>query len=94
MSGISASLTKWFSERFQWLQIAATRLLQQSELTDKDVSELATLCQQEADGKLPKTTCSFPASAFSQSAERMLTTSGLMVFFSEKCLIVPSKDRR
>ncbi|MEB8520215.1 AAA family ATPase [Acidithiobacillus ferriphilus] len=68
MSGISASLTKWFSERPQWLQIAATRLLQQSELTDKDVSELANLCQQEADGKLPKTTYSFPATAFSQGA--------------------------
>ncbi len=68
MSGISASLTKWFSERPQWLQIAATRLLQQSELTEKDVSELATLCQQEADGKLPKTTYSFPATAFSQDA--------------------------
>ena len=68
MGGISASLTKWFSERHQWLQIAATRLLQQSELIDKDVSELATLCQQESDGKLPKTTCSFPASAFSQGA--------------------------
>ena len=68
MSGISASLTKWFSERPQWLQIAATRLLQQPEFTDKDVSELATLCQQEADGKLPKTTCSFPATAFSQGA--------------------------
>lgn len=68
MSDISATLTKWFSERPQWLQIAATRLLQQSELTDKDVSELATLCQQEANGKLPKTACSFPASAFSQGA--------------------------
>ena len=68
MSGISASLTKWFSERPQWLRIAATRLLQQSELTDKDVSELATLCQQEAEGKLPKTTCSFPATAFSPGA--------------------------
>ncbi|WP_043638470.1 hypothetical protein, partial [Desulfovibrio sp. TomC] len=68
MSGISASLAKWFSERPQWIQIAAARLLQQSELTDKDVSELATLCQQEADGKLPKTTCSFPATAFSQGA--------------------------
>ncbi len=68
MSGISASLSKWFSERPQWLQIAATRLLQQPELTDKDVSELATLCQQEADGKLPKTTCTFPATAFSQGA--------------------------
>ncbi len=68
MSGVPASLAKWFSERPQWLQIAATRLLQQSELTDKDVSELATLCQQEADGKLPKTTCSFPVSAFTQGA--------------------------
>lgn len=68
MRGISTSLTKWFSERPQWLQIAATRLLQQSELTDKDVSELANLCQQEADGKLPMTTCSFPATAFSQDA--------------------------
>ena len=59
-------LSKWFSERPQWLQIAATRLLQKSELTDKDVSELTIFCQQEADGKLPKTTCSFPAAAFSQ----------------------------
>lgn len=65
---ISASLTKWFSGRPHWLQIAANRLLQQSELTDNDVYELATLCQQEADGKLTKTTYSFPASAFSQGA--------------------------
>lgn len=68
MSGISATLSKWFSDRPQWLQVAATRLLQQSELTDTDVSELATLCQQEADGKLTKTACSFPATAFSQGA--------------------------
>lgn len=68
MNEVSASLTKWFSERPQWLQVAATRLLQQSELTDDDVSKLATLCQQEAYGKLPKATCSFPASAFSQGA--------------------------
>ena len=68
MRGVSASLTKWLSKRPQWLQIAATRLLQQSEFTDNDVSELASLCQQEADGKLPNTTCSFPATAFSQGA--------------------------
>lgn len=66
MSSVSASLTKWFSKRPQWLQIAATRLLKQSELTDKDVSELATLCRQEVDRKLPKRTCSFPASVFSK----------------------------
>lgn len=68
MSEFSASLSKWFSERPQWLQIAATRLLQQTEFTDKDVAEIAALCQQEVDGKLPKATCSFPASAFTQGA--------------------------
>lgn len=68
MGGIPASLNNWFSERPQWLQIAANWLLQQSEITDKYVSELATLCQQEVEGKLPKTTCSFPATAFSPGA--------------------------
>tara|TARA_R110002020_G_scaffold423744_1_gene632842 strand:+ start:630 stop:3191 length:2562 start_codon:yes stop_codon:yes gene_type:complete len=68
MNNTESTLTKWFSERPMWLQSAATRLLQQSELTDKAVSDLATLCQQEADGNLPKTTCSFPANAFSQAA--------------------------
>ncbi len=62
------NVNEWLRERPLWLQIAATRLLQQSELTDKDVSELANLCQQEANGKLPKTTCSFPATAFSPGA--------------------------
>jgi energy-coupling factor transporter ATP-binding protein EcfA2 len=72
MSEISALLTKWFSERPQWLQIAATLLLQKSELTDKDVSELAILCQQEADRRLLKTTCPLPATVFSQGAEGTL----------------------
>ena len=47
-------LTIWFSQRPQWLQIAATRLLEKVELTDKDVSDLASICQQEANGKLPE----------------------------------------
>jgi energy-coupling factor transporter ATP-binding protein EcfA2 len=68
MSEFSVSLSKWFSERPQWLQVVATRLLQKTEFTDEDVAEIAALCQQEADGKLPKATCSFPASAFSQAA--------------------------
>lgn len=72
MSGISAALAKWFSERPQWLQIAATRLLQQSELADKDIFEFATLCKQEADGKLPKAACSFPVTAFSQGTASSL----------------------
>lgn len=62
------NLTKWFSERPKWLQIAAMRLLQQPELAEKDISELTSLCRQEADGKLAETTCSFPVSAFSQDA--------------------------
>ncbi|MDY0039024.1 MAG: AAA family ATPase [Desulforhabdus sp.] len=41
---------------------------QRIELTDKDISELTTLCQREADVKLPKTTYSFSASAFFQGA--------------------------
>jgi hypothetical protein len=53
MNKIVNILTEWFSERPLWLQIAATRLLQQAELAEKDVSELATMCLQEADGKLP-----------------------------------------
>ena len=65
MSEILASLTQWFSKRPQWLQNAAERLLQQSEFTDNDVTEIAALCRQEADGKLSKTTSSFPTSAFS-----------------------------
>lgn len=72
MTNIVQKLTKWFSERPQWLQIATTRLLEQAELTDKDVADLAMLCQQEAGGTLPKTSCSFPVSAFSQGAASTL----------------------
>lgn len=70
MSNQTNDLQEWFSRRPQWLQIAAEQLLQQSEptATEQDISELATLCQQEADGNLSKTTRSFPASAFSQGA--------------------------
>ncbi|MBN2713585.1 MAG: hypothetical protein JXR97_14285 [Planctomycetes bacterium] len=68
-------LSKWFSERPQWLQIAATRLLQQSELTDKDISELTALCQQEAEGKFFKTTCSFPSSQGTAGTLRLCSIS-------------------
>ncbi|MDE0154162.1 MAG: hypothetical protein OXS28_00915 [Gammaproteobacteria bacterium] len=66
MSTVSASLTKWFSKRPKWLQIAATQLFQQGEFTDNDVFEITKLCLKEAEGKLSKTIFSFPASAFSQ----------------------------
>lgn len=72
MENLSSSLTHWFSERPQWLQVAANRLLQQSELTEKDLSELATLCLQEVDEKSPKSICAFPSTAFSQGADGTL----------------------
>ncbi|MEM6483408.1 MAG: hypothetical protein AAF662_00270 [Pseudomonadota bacterium] len=77
MNDVLASLNKWFSERPQWLQIAATRLLQQPEFTEEDVSELANLCQQEVNGKPPITTCSFPPTAFSQGAAGSLRLSSI-----------------
>lgn len=68
MSEFSASLSKWFSERPKWLQVAAARLLEQDEITAKDISDLTSLCQQETEGKLTQVSCSFPATAFFQNA--------------------------
>lgn len=62
------SLNNWFLSRPKWLQIAATRLLQQSEVTEETIVEIAGLCRQEADGKISNDPCSFFSSAFSQSA--------------------------
>lgn len=72
MNSISELMTEWFSERPKWLQIAANRLLQQSELSDKDVSELVILCKQEVQGELSETTCSFPATAFARDTSESL----------------------
>lgn len=66
------NLATWFSERPQWLQTAAIRLADRSEFTDKDISELASLCRQDADGKLPKKTYPFPDTMFSQGAASCL----------------------
>ena len=60
-------LSKWFSKRPQWLQIAAKRLLEKDEITTKDISELALLCLQEAEGTFASTNYSFPKNAFSQN---------------------------
>ena len=68
MDDVLTSLAGWFSARPHWLQIAAARFLQQTELTEKDFFELVILCKQEAEGKLPKTACSFPVSTFAQSS--------------------------
>ena len=60
-------LSKWFSKRPQWLQIAAKRLLEKDEITTKDISELTLLCLQEAEGTFASTNYSFPKNAFSQN---------------------------
>jgi energy-coupling factor transporter ATP-binding protein EcfA2 len=65
---IVQSLPEWFSERPQWIQVAASRLLHQSELTDKDISELATICQNESDGKVVDITGSFSVNSFPGAA--------------------------
>lgn len=72
MNNMESTLTRWFSERPKWLQIAATRLLQQSEFSDEAISELAALCRQEADGKLSIKACSIPAGVFSQDVSGTL----------------------
>lgn len=68
MNSATTALSKWFSDRPQWLRIAASRLLQQAELTEADITQLATMCQQETDGTLPKTISSFSPTAFSTGA--------------------------
>lgn len=66
MSEILESLSSWFSDRPKWLKLAAKQLLKIPRFSNEDIAELALLCQQEAEGKLADTSCSFPASAFSQ----------------------------
>lgn len=61
MSDFSAPLSKWFSERPKWLQMAAKHLLEQDSI---DIPNLAVLCQQEAKGQLVRSDCTLPANAF------------------------------
>ncbi len=77
MSEVLASLSQWFSERLQWLQNAAIRLLQHAELTPNDMSNIVTQCQQEAVGKLPKMVSAFPTSLFSQGAAGTLRLNSI-----------------
>lgn len=45
---ISSTTTEWLTQRLKWLQVPAKRLLASSNLNDPAISELAVLCQQEA----------------------------------------------
>ncbi|PKK88398.1 MAG: hypothetical protein CVV64_18950 [Candidatus Wallbacteria bacterium HGW-Wallbacteria-1] len=61
---ISSTTAKWLTQRPKWLQAAAKRLLASSNLNDAAISELAVLCQQEANNEFPAIDCSIPSGAF------------------------------
>ena len=60
-------LSKWFSKRPYWLQIAAKMLLEKDEISTKDISVLTLLCLQEANNELTSTNYTLPEDAFSQN---------------------------
>ena len=61
---VSSTTTEWLTQRPKWLQVAAKRLLESGNLNDAAISDLAILCQQEANNELPDIDCSIPAGAF------------------------------
>ncbi len=61
---VSSTTTEWLTQRPKWLQVAAKRLLESGDLNDAAISELAVLCQQEANNEFPDIDCSIPAGAF------------------------------
>lgn len=68
MSNILEQLPEWLSERPKWLQIAAKRLLEQSEFSDDDYSTFAMYCRKEAEDKLSETVGSLSNITFSRGA--------------------------
>jgi len=61
---VSSTTTEWLTQRPKWLQAAAKRLLESGNLNDAAISDLAILCQQEANNEFPDVDCSIPAGAF------------------------------
>ena len=60
---VSSITTEWLTRRPKWLQVAAKRLLEAGDLNDTAISEMAVLCQQEANNEFPDVDCSIPAGA-------------------------------
>lgn len=58
-----STVVAWLMQRPKWQQVAAKRLLE-GDLNDAEVSNLATLCKQEANDEFPDTDCSFSAGVF------------------------------
>nr|WP_319396588.1 AAA family ATPase [uncultured Desulfobacter sp.] len=61
---VSSTTTEWLTQRPKWLQVAAKRLLESGDLNDAAISEMAVLCQQEANNEFPDVDSSIPAGAF------------------------------
>lgn len=61
---VSSTTTKWLTQRPKWLQVAVKRLHESGDLNDEAISDLAILCQQEANNEFPDIDCSIPAGAF------------------------------
>ncbi|MGI9283642.1 MAG: AAA family ATPase [Endozoicomonas sp.] len=61
---VSSTTTEWLTQRPRWLQVTAKRLFEAGDLNDAAISEMAVLCQQEADNKFPDIDCSIPAGVF------------------------------
>lgn len=61
---VSSTTTEWLAQRPKWLQVAVKRLLESGDLNDATISELAVLCQQEANNEFPDVDCSIPPGAF------------------------------
>lgn len=57
-------LSDWFNERPAWLKDAARRLLENDSLSDQDLDELVTLCQQEIDKSIESSEYILPKNCF------------------------------
>ena len=60
----SSEIAEWLSQRPKWLQVAAKRLIESGNLIDSTITELATLCLQEADNEFPDIDFRVPLGAF------------------------------
>lgn len=63
-----SSVSRWFSERPKWLQVAAMRIIEKDELVDDDYAEFESLCLQEAEGNISQVSCSFPTDKFTHKS--------------------------
>ncbi len=59
-----STTTEWLMQRPKWMQVAAKLLLEFGDLNDAVISDLAVLCQKEANNDFTDVDCSIPAGTF------------------------------